>query len=107
MLVFAWKHGTPDGRKSFGKELKKTAVFFESKPLYENQVASWIKAWLHEKKYKIEETAANLLVEFTGNDLAKVANELEKLIINKAPASTITLVDIENGVGLSKEFKCI
>ena len=104
LLVFAWKHGTPDGRKSFGKEMKKSAVYFESKPLYQNQVAPWVKNWLSQKKYKIEEQAAELLVEYTGNELAKVANELEKLIINKQAGATITLDDIETGVGISKEY---
>lgn len=104
ILVFAWKHGTPDGRKSFGKEMKKVATYFESKPLYDNQVAPWIKAWIHAKKYKIEDQAADLLVEFTGTDLAKVANELEKLIISKPAGATITVDDIEREVGVSKEY---
>jgi DNA polymerase III subunit delta len=104
VLVFVWKHGTPDGRKSFGKEVKKSAVYFESKPLYENQVAGWVKKWLADKKYTIEEQAAALLAEFTGPDLSKVVNELEKLIISKQPGATITLDDIEDGVGVSKEF---
>ncbi len=104
VLVFAWKHGTPDGRKAFGKEMKKAAVYFESKPLYSNQVAPWVKSWLSAKKYKIEDQAADLLVEYTGTELSKVANELEKLIINKQPGATITLDDIETGVGVSKEY---
>jgi DNA polymerase-3 subunit delta len=103
VLVFAWKHGTPDGRKSFSKEVKKT-VFLESKPLYENQVAPWAKAWLAERKFKIDEPASQLLVESTGNDLSKVANELEKLIINKQAGATITRDDIEKQVGISKEY---
>jgi DNA polymerase-3 subunit delta len=103
VLVFGWKHGSPDGRKSFGKEVKK-AVYFESKPLYENQVAAWVKSWLNSRKYKIEEEAAELLVESTGNELSKVVNELEKLIIGKAAGTTITLDDIEREVGISKEF---
>ena len=104
VLVFAWKHGTPDGRKAFGKEMKKNAVYFESKPLYQNQIAPWVKNWLSQRKYKIEEQAADLLVEYAGNELSKVANELEKLIINKQAGATITLDDIENGVGISKEY---
>lgn len=104
ILVFAWKHGTPDGRKAFAKEIKKAAVFFESKPLYENQVAAWVRNWLSQKKYKIDEQAAELLAEYTGTDLSKVANELEKLIINKQPGETITTTDIETGIGISKDF---
>jgi DNA polymerase-3 subunit delta len=104
VLVFAWKHGLPDGRKAFSKEVKKAGVYFESKPLYENQVAPWIKAWLTERKYKIEESAAELIVEYAGSELSKVANELEKLILNKPPGSTINEEDIERLVGISKEF---
>ena len=103
VLVFAWKHGTPDGRKSFGKEMKK-AVYFESKPLYDNQVAPWVKNWLNTRKCKIEEQAAELLVESTGTKLSKVVNELEKLVLNKQPGATITVDDIEDGVGISKEL---
>lgn len=104
VLVFVWKHGTPDGRKAFGKEIKKVATYFESKPLYDNQVGPWVRNWLTARKYKIEDRAVDLLVESTGNDLSKVANELEKLIINKPAGATITLDDIEKGVGVSKEF---
>jgi len=104
ILVFAWKHGTPDGRKLFGKEMKKSAVYFESKPLYANQVGPWVKSWLSQRKFKIEENATELLVEYLGNDLTVVANELEKLIISKQPGGTITLDDIENGVGISKDY---
>jgi DNA polymerase-3 subunit delta len=104
VLVFAWKHGKPDGRKSFGKEMSKSAVFFESKTLYENQVAAWLKNWLSERKYKIDAQAAELLVEFTGNNLSNISNELEKLIINKQAGATITADDIETQVGVSKEY---
>lgn len=104
VLVFAWKHGKPDGRKSFGKEMTKAAVFFEPKKLYENQVAPIIKNWLSERKYKIEDRAADLLVEFTGIDLSKVMNELEKLIIGKPTGYSINIADIEKGVGASKDY---
>ncbi|MCW5908322.1 MAG: DNA polymerase III subunit delta [Chitinophagales bacterium] len=104
VLVFAWKHGTPDGRKLFGKEVKKSAVYFESKPLYENQLAPWINAWLKERKHKIEESAAALLIEYVGSDLPKLSNELEKLILNKSAGTAITEDDIERLVGISKEF---
>ncbi len=104
VLVFAWKHGTPDGRKSFGKEMKKVGVYFEGKKLYEDKIAAWARSWLSARKYKIDEQASELLAESTGNDLSKVTNELEKLIINKQPGATITLDDIETGVGVSKEF---
>lgn len=104
VLVFAWKHGKPDGRKAFSKEVAKSAVFFESKPLYENQVGAWIKRWLTDRKYKLEEEANELLVESLGTDLSKIANELEKLTINKPSGSSITREDVEEQVGISKDY---
>lgn len=104
VLVFLWKHGSPDGRKSFTREVKKSAVYFEAKQLYESNVSAWVSKWLSARKIKIDDKAAQLLVEFTGVDLSKVTNELEKLIINKEQGTTITLQDIEKGVGLSKDF---
>jgi len=104
LLIFAWKHGKPDGRKSIGKELQKSAVYLETKKLYENQVGAWAKNWLSERKYKIEEQAADLLVEFCGTDLSKIANELEKLILNKEAKTTVSIADIEKQVGVNREY---
>lgn len=104
VLVFAWKHGKPDGRKAFSKEVTKSGVYLESKPLYENQVGPWVKRWISERKYKMEEEAVELLVDYTGTDLSKIANELEKLVINKAAGSAITREDIQEQVGISKEY---
>src|SRR5690606_37753043 len=50
----------------------------ESKKLYDNQVPDWIKRVLAGKGYTITPKGAQMLVEFLGNDLSKVNNELEK-----------------------------
>lgn len=104
ILVFAWKYGKPDGRKSFGKLLLKDAVFVECAPLKENQIAAWIKKWITDKGFKIEQNAADLLTEYAGTNLSSISNELEKLIINKAKGTAITLDDIEQQVGVSKDY---
>jgi DNA polymerase-3 subunit delta len=39
-----------------------------------------------------------------GSDLAKIANELEKLIINKNDDKQITDTDVELKIGISREF---
>jgi DNA polymerase-3 subunit delta len=104
VLLFAFKHGTPDKRKSLWKELAKSTGFFESKPLYENQIGAFVKRSIAEKKFKIEDAAVELLVESTGTELSKVINEISKLIISKQVGATITVQDIEREVGISREF---
>lgn len=104
ILVFAFKNASPDKRKSVWKELAKSNGFFESKALYENQVAPFIRKFATERKLNIEEPAIELLIESTGTNLSKVINELSKVVLNKTEGSTITTKDIETEVGISKEF---
>ncbi|WP_130733919.1 DNA polymerase III subunit delta [Flavobacterium sp. J27] len=104
VLVFAYKYKTLDKRKKVTKLLGKTGVVFESKKLYENQVGDWIKRVLAGQKYAIEPKAAAMLVEFLGTDLSKISNELDKLKIILPQGHTITAKDIEENIGISKDY---
>ncbi|CAM3856245.1 MULTISPECIES: DNA polymerase III subunit delta [Flavobacterium] len=104
VLVFAYKYKSLDKRKKITKVLGKAGVVFESKKLYENQVGDWIKRILSSQKYAIEPKAAAMLVEFLGTDLSKISNELDKLKIILPKGHTITAKDIEENIGISKDY---
>lgn len=104
VLVMAYKYKTLDKRKKLIKLLTKNALVFESKKLYENQVADWIKRVLSGKQYTIDPKAAAMLLEFLGNDLGKISNELDKLAIILPKGSTITPKVIEDNIGISKDY---
>ena len=104
VLVFAYKYKTLDKRKKLPKLIDKHGVIFESKKLYENQVGAWINSILKGKGFTIEPKANAMLVEFLGNDLGKINNELEKLRIILPQGSQITAKDIEENIGFSKDF---
>ncbi|MEZ7867270.1 MAG: DNA polymerase III subunit delta [Paludibacteraceae bacterium] len=105
ILCFCYKYGKPDGRKKVFQDLNKHAVVFESKKLYDNQIGPWIREYLSEKKVRITDKAEMMLIEFIGNDLSRLANELDKLLITKAPNETqITPEQIEKNIGISKDF---
>lgn len=104
ILVFAYKYKTLDKRKKVTKLLSKYGVVFESKKMYENQVGTWINRVLQGKGYAIEPKATAMLVEFLGNDLSKISNELNKLQIILPKSHTITPKDIEVNIGFSKDF---
>ena len=57
VLVLNYKYKKLDKRKKLHKAIAKTGVIFESKKLYENQVADWIRRVLSGKKYSIEPKA--------------------------------------------------
>ncbi|WP_297332321.1 DNA polymerase III subunit delta [Flavobacterium sp.] len=104
VLVFAYKYKTLDKRKKLIKNVAKNGVVFESKKMYENQVADWIKRVLSGKGYGIEPKAAAMLVEFLGNDLSRISNELDKLAIILPKSHIITPKDVEDNIGISKDY---
>ncbi|NDI99112.1 DNA polymerase III subunit delta [Flavobacterium sp. LaA7.5] len=104
VLVFAYKYKTLDKRKKVTKLLNQAGVVFESKKLYENQVGDWIKRVLSGKGYIIEPKAAAMLVEFLGNDLSRINNELDKLTIILPKGSAVTPKIIEDNIGISKDY---
>ena len=103
-LVFCYKYKTIDKRKALYKALSKAHVVFESKKLYENQVADWIRRVLSPKDYTISPKAAQMLVEFLGTDLSKINNELEKLQLIVPKGTQISPEIIEENIGISKDF---
>ena len=104
VLVFCYKYKTLDKRKKLSKTMAKNAVLFESKKLYENQVPDWIRRVLSGRGHTITPKAAQMLVEFLGNDLAKINNELQKLQLIMQPGEQITPQLIEENIGISKDF---
>lgn len=104
VLVVCYKYKTLDKRKAFPKLVAKKGVLFESKKLYENKVPDWINGYLKEKNYSANPKATQLLTEYLGADLGKIANELDKLMINLSPGSEITTDHIQNNIGISKDY---
>jgi DNA polymerase III subunit delta len=103
ILVICNKSAKLDKRTKFYKALSKH-VIFESKKLYDNQLPPFIEAYLKSKGFKISSRAVQLIADSLGSDLAKISNELDKLIINKHDEKEITDTDVELKIGISKEF---
>lgn len=104
VLVIAYKYKTLDKRKKLIKLIDKNGLLFESKKLYENQVASWISRVLKSKEFSIEPKAAAMLLEFLGTDLSRISNELDKLQIILPKGTVINPNHIEENIGFSKDF---
>ncbi|HRW62676.1 MAG TPA: DNA polymerase III subunit delta [Bacteroidales bacterium] len=105
LLVINYKYKTLDKRKKLYKALADNGVLYESKKLYDNEVPGWINAYLKKKNRSIDPGAAALLNEYLGNDLSKIANELDKLIITLPDGEfNITSNHIERNIGISKDY---
>ena len=104
ILVLCHKYGKFDKRKKVYKILEKNGVVFESASIYENKVPAWIDDFVRDKGYHINPKASALLAEYLGNDLSKVANELEKLMLNVSKTQEIGTKEVQDNIGISKDY---
>ena len=104
LLVFVYKYKKFDKRKTLAKKIDKTGVWFESKKLYDSNIPVWIQNYLKADGYSITPKATQMLADFLGTDLHKIANELKKLTIALPKNKSIDDADVERNIGISKDY---
>lgn len=104
ILVFQHKYKKLDGRSQVAKTMKKDSVYFEGKKVREDRIPGWIADYVKTKKRTIEAQTSALLAEYLGNDLGKVVNALDKLLILVKESEQITSLHVEKNIGISKEY---
>ena len=106
ILVVCHQHGTLDRRKKLAAEVERTGILFESKKLKDGQLASFITAYAHQRSAEIDAKAVAMLVDFVGADAARMANELDKLLLalSAAGRKAVTPDLVEKHIGISKDY---
>jgi DNA polymerase-3 subunit delta len=104
IFVVSYKDKKVDGRSRLAKLLKEKGVMLTTKKMYENQLPEWTSELIQSKGYTISQKALYLLVDHIGNDLNRIDNEVNKVLVNLASRKNITEDDIEKYVGVSKEY---
>lgn len=104
IFVVSYKDKKVDGRSRLAKLLKERGVMLSTKKMYENQLPEWTSELIQSKGYRITQKALYLLVDHIGNDLNRIDNEVNKMLVNLATRKNITEDDIEKYVGVSKEY---
>jgi DNA polymerase III subunit delta len=104
VFVVSYKEKKVDGRSKLAKLLKDKAELFSTKKMYDSQLPEWTSELVRSKGYTIAQKALLLLVDHIGNDLSRINNEVDKLLVNLTGRNTITEDDIEKYVGVSKEY---
>ncbi len=102
ILVLVNKNKTAD--KKFLDKVNKSGTVFESAKLYDNQVIPWINQYVKGKSFSIETSAISLIFEYLGDNLQKIANEIDKMSINLKEGSLITQADVANHIGINKDY---
>src|SRR5688500_11696111 len=104
ILVFCHKHKSLDKRRELGKKIDQYAVTLNAKKLYDNQLPDFVHEYVAEKKVNVDDRAVQMLCEYVGNDLHRLTNEIDKLIISLPAGGSISTEQVMNQVGVSKEY---
>lgn len=105
ILVICHKNGVLDRRKKLAAEIEKVGVLFESKKIKDSQLPGFIASYLKRKSVDIEPKAAEMMAEFVGTDLSRMAGELDKLVITLSQGvRRVTPEQIERNIGISKDY---
>jgi DNA polymerase-3 subunit delta len=104
VFIVSFKEKKVDGRTQLAKLLKTKAELFTTKKMYDNQLPEWTNELVKGKGYTISQKAVLLLVDHIGNDLSRIDNEVDKMLVNLGSRTNITEDDIEKYVGVSKEY---
>lgn len=105
ILVINHKYKTLDRRKQLASAVEKAGILFESKKVPDYKLPAFITSFLQQSGIGIEPKAAQMLSDFLGNDLNKLAKELEKLsLVMPAGSKRITPELVEQNIGISKEY---
>lgn len=104
ILIIACKDKKLDGRSKFAKLVKDNTVYILTKKIYDSALPEWVNTYVKGLGYTISPKANALIVDHIGNDLSRIKNEIDKILINLGDRKSITEEDVENYVGISKEY---
>ncbi len=105
ILVICHKEKNVDKRSAFYKGCAANGVVLESVRPRDYEIAAWLQQFIRRRGLEIDPKALSMLTDHLGTDIAKIANELQKLTVS-LPEGTkrITDRDIEANIGISKDF---
>lgn len=105
VFVIAYKGEPLAATSKLLKAAKKSgAVVITSVSPKDYEVAACFNDYCTQHKISIEDKARLMLVEYIGTPLSKLFGELDKLVSIKGPGQRITAQDVEDNIGVSKDY---
>lgn len=104
ILVFAHKHKKVDSRKKVFKTLQTKKMLFHSEPIKDYNLAKWIDDEAKNLEIKLAPGISQLLADYLGKDLSRIANELNKMKLVLKNGEVLDGKLVETHIGISKEF---
>ena len=105
ILVICHKEKNMDKRWQLYKHIEAKGIVFESVRPRDYELPAWISEYARSKGFTLDAKAAAMLTDHLGADIAKMTNELGKLLTYLPQGTrTVTAEQIEANIGISKDF---
>lgn len=105
ILVVCHKEKNADKRSSFYKGALAHGTVFESVRPRDYEIGPWLTQFLASQGFAADAKAVAMLTDHLGTDVAKIANEIRKLVVSMPKGTKrITDADIETYIGISKDY---
>jgi DNA polymerase-3 subunit delta len=104
VLLIEHRFKKVDGRGKLVKYAKEKGIYFTSDKIKDDHVPGWIQSYGIEIGFDIPERESQILATYLGNDLQKIANEIEKVRINVPNEKYLTAELIQKYIGISREY---
>jgi len=93
-----------DPQKKIIKELSKQIGVINTSPPFPERLESWVKLLLKEQGVSISQNALDRLLEFSGDSLYHVANEIQKITLGLGDRTKIVEDDVLRHVGWKRSY---
>ncbi len=104
ILLIEHRYKKADGKTKIVKYIKDKGWYFNSEKVKDSAMPQWIQDYGLEIGFQVAEREAQILATYLGNDLQKIANEIEKVRINVPEEKALTSAMIQKYIGISREY---
>lgn len=75
-----------------------------SDSLYDRDTQQWIREHFARHQFKVEDAAIEMLFEYLGNNLDKINNAMQQLMINHKDDKHISLSMVQESIGIDRDY---
>ena len=104
VLLIEYRFKKADGKTRIVKQIKEKGLYFNSEKVKDLAMPGWIQDYGRQVGFAIGERESQILATYLGNDLQKIANEIEKVRINVPDEKELTPAMIQKYIGISREY---
>ena len=106
-FIIDYRGKKADGKLKWVKAAKDNGAYFNSEPLFEEDVPNWIKQYAYSFGIEVKDAEAQKLQVHLGTSLQSIANEIDKVRINEPNLSLLSSELIEKYIGISRSYDMI